>query len=245
MSQTVLKRLEALQFPNLLNARDLGGHSTTDGGRTRWRAFLRTDDLCHLTPEGERALREYGVRTVVDLRWPEEVHNRPSVFRTQPGDVAYHHISMLLETEAVWRSSTPMGPKETWNRVVLDHAGREIVQVLALMARAAPGVVLFHCAAGKDRTGLIAILLLAIADVGADSIAEDYAQSTLCLRDAYLEARPEEDRSVILEDVRCPPEHVHVTLEHLEAAHGGLHAYLTRMGLTPGDLTGLRARLRG
>ncbi len=61
-----------LHFPNLLNARELGGYPTTDGSQTRWRSLVRADDLAQLTPRGARALANYGVETVIDLRWPEE-----------------------------------------------------------------------------------------------------------------------------------------------------------------------------
>src|SRR2546429_1763595 len=67
-----------LHFPNLLNARDLGGYPTVDGAQTSWRSLVRADDLAQLTAEGVRALADYGVETVVDLRWPEEAALYPS-----------------------------------------------------------------------------------------------------------------------------------------------------------------------
>ena len=245
MMHTTPRLMERLVFPNLLNARDLGGHPTTDGGWTRWKAFLRSDDLVQLTAEGERELRRYGVRTVVDLRWPEEVRDRPSVFQAASGEVRRHHVSLLMEGEPQWRASTPEVPKELWNCVILDHAGPQIARALSAMAGADPGTVLFHCAAGKDRTGIIASLLLVLAGVEVDSIAEDYARSTEYLRDPYLAARPEEERSVILEEVRCPPEQVHTMLEHLSTVSGGTERYLVGHGLTGREIGALRERLRG
>src|SRR2546421_6723706 len=67
-----------LNFPSLLNARDLGGYPTLDGSHTRWRSLVRSDDLAQLTPAGVRALADYGIETVVDLRWPEEIAASPS-----------------------------------------------------------------------------------------------------------------------------------------------------------------------
>src|SRR5207253_11363723 len=67
-----------LHFPNLLNARDLGGYPTVDGAQTSWRSLVRADDQAQLTAEGVRALADYGVKTVVDLRWPEESALYPS-----------------------------------------------------------------------------------------------------------------------------------------------------------------------
>lgn len=237
--------MERLVFPRLLNARDLGGHPTAGGGRTRWKVFLRTDDLVQLTPEGEESLRSYGVRTVVDLRWPEEVRDRPGVFLTRANGVRYHHVSLLLESETRWRESTPVVPKETWNRVILDHAGPQIARTLRIMAVAPQGTVLFHCAAGKDRTGIVAALLLLLAGAEVETVAEDYARSAEYLREPYLAARPEVDRSVILEEIRCPPEQIHTMLEHLRLRYGGTERYLTRHGLTEREIRALRERLTG
>ena len=67
-----------LAFPALLNARELGGYPTVDGAQTRWRSLLRSDDLAQLTPAGIQALAQYGVVTVLDLRWAEEILLSPS-----------------------------------------------------------------------------------------------------------------------------------------------------------------------
>ena len=67
----------AVHFPDLLNVRDLGGCPTMDGAETRWRSLLRADDLAQLTPEGVRALADYGIGTILDLRWPEEAARHP------------------------------------------------------------------------------------------------------------------------------------------------------------------------
>jgi protein-tyrosine phosphatase len=233
-----------LSFPRLLNARDLGGRLTRDGLRTRERSLLRTDDLWKLTPAGARAILAYGVTTVIDLRWPEELDVRPSVFQRGASGVRYTHVSLLDGSEAAWSSKTPAVPKERWNCVALDHAGPEIAEVLRLVADSSEGVVVFHCAAGKDRTGLIAAMLLAIADVVPSEIAEDYSLSTEYIRDAYLAAHPRERWPAILEDIRCPPEQVYNMLAHLDAKYGGAAGYLRRAGLSAAELDRIRSRLR-
>ena len=235
--------MERLEFPDLLNARDLGGFAAADGRRTRFRSFVRSDDLSRLSAEGERMLRSYGVRTVVDLRWPEELREHPSVYQHEPGDVRYHHVSLLHESEEAWRLGTPVVPKECWNRMVMEHAPRELARTLTIMADAEPGTVLFHCAAGKDRTGLISSLLLAIAGVPTVSMAEDYARSTELLRDHYLALSPVEERARVLEGLSCPREQVHTMVEHLDERYGGIEGYLKSIGLVPSVTSRLRERL--
>ena len=238
------KRLAAqLHFPRLLNARDLGGCSIRGGGQTRVGSLLRTDDLCRLTPAGVQALHDYGVRSVIDLRWPHELASRPSAFQRGVEGVRYTNVSLLDRTEEEWNAKSPDVPKEKWNCAVLDHSPRELARVLRAVADAPPGAVLFHCVAGKDRTGAIAALLLAMADVEPEEIAGDYAVSTDYIRDAYLSAHPPEAREAILEEVRCPPEQIYNMLEHLDRRYGGVLGYLGKIGLRAEEIEKIRSRL--
>jgi protein-tyrosine phosphatase len=238
------KRLAAqLHFPRLLNARDLGGCTIRGGAQTRARSLLRTDDLSMLTPEGVRALLDYGVRSVIDLRWPHELASRPSVFQRGAHGVRYTNVSLLDGTETAWNAKSPRVPKEKWNCAVLDHSPRELAQALRAVADAPQGVVLFHCVAGKDRTGAIAALLLAAADVEPADIAGDYSVSTDYIREAYLSAQPPEAHEAILEEVRCPPEQIYNMLEHLDRRYGGTLSYLRTIGLRADEIDRIRNRL--
>ncbi len=233
-----------LNFPNLLNARELGGYPTTDGTQTRWRSLVRADDLAELTSEGVHGLADYGVQTVIDLRWPEEAALSPSPIPAALPHVRYQRISLLTHTEDEWRLRSRDVSKELWKCVVLEHVRLELRHVLGAIAAAPPGVLLFHCVAGKDRTGLIAALLLALADTEPEAIARDYAMSTENLREGYLKRYPDADAEQILEALRCPEEGAHNMLSFLADA-GGAHGYLRQIGLKEQEIRRLRARLRG
>jgi protein-tyrosine phosphatase len=230
-------------FPSLLNARDLGGHPTTDGGETRARALLRSDDLAQLTPEGVRALADFGLQTVVDLRWSEEIALNPTPLTAQAPQIRYVHISLLGATAAQWRELSRGCEKEMWKCVVLEQARPELREALGAIASASPGPLLFHCVAGKDRTGVLAALLLALADVSPEAIAADYAASTQRLGDAYLKRYEDADPQAILESVRCPEQGVYNMLSYLDR-EGGIRAYLRKIGLDAWQIARLRARLR-
>ncbi len=232
-----------MTFPELLNVRDLGGYPTVDGQQTRWRSLLRSDDLAQLTPAGVQAMADYGVQTVVDLRWREEIELNPSLLAGHAPHIRYVHVSLLAESPGRWRDLSRECEKEMWKCVVLQQARSELREVLQAIAAASPGALLFHCVAGKDRTGLIAALMLTLADVEADSIAADYAQSTRMLGDAYLQRYKEADPSDVLENVRCPEQGVHNMLAYLNT-HGGIRAYLRAIGLDDLEIARLRARLR-
>ena len=232
-----------LNFPNLLNARDLGGCATRDGQQTRWQSFVRADELTRLTPQGVQSLLDYGVRTVIDLRWPAETQARPSVFQQAHSLVNYVHVSMLDESEQTWSARRPPTTKEKWNCVVLDHAQAALRETLRAIAAASDGAILFHCQAGKDRTGILAALLLALAEVTPAVIAHDYTLSTENLREPYLATYPDQ-REAVLENVRCPPENAYNMLAHLAERYDGAVNYLRTLGLSDQEIERIRERLR-
>jgi protein-tyrosine phosphatase len=236
------KRL--LDFPSLLNARDLGGYPTVDGAETRWRSLLRSDDLAQLTLAGLQAFSSYGIETVVDLRWPDEVADSPSPVTRVLKHIRYEQISLLTRTQQEWRERrADSTAKELWNRSMLEQVREELKQVLDVIATASPGPLLFHCVAGKDRTGVIAALMLAVADVVPEAIAYDYAASTENLREAYLQRYASAEPAAIIDAIQCPEAGVHNMLAYLEK-FGGARAYLEEIGVPPEHISRLRARLR-
>jgi protein-tyrosine phosphatase len=133
-------------------------------------------------------------------------------------------------------------------RVVLDHYWRGIAGVMRAIAAAPAGGVLFHCHAGKDRTGLVAALLLALAGVPNATIAEDYALSQACLQplfDQRLSQEPDPaKRERLARMIGAVPETMLGVLAHLDARHGGAERYLRGAGVAEADLDRLRRRLR-
>jgi len=235
--------LESISFPKLLNARDLGGFNTRDGDQTRWKAFLRTDDPSQLTAEGVQALLDYGIRTVVDLRWAKELEKYPNPFALKEHGVNYHHLSLLSASEEEWMTHRP-AVKAQWNCLVLETAQPELKAVLGAIANAPEGGVLFHCMAGKDRTGVIASLLLALAEVEAEEIAKDYGQSSTNLWESYFAKAAESEHEKVKGDLYCPPEQIHNMLAYLESDFGGVKGYMQTIGLSETEIAQLRARLR-
>jgi len=232
-----------LNFPALLNARDLGGYPTLDGATTRWRYLVRSDDLSQLTSAGLEALSSYGIETVIDLRWPDEVVEMPSPVQVLR-HIRYEPFSLCTPTQEEWRARrADSTAKELWNRAMLQHLRDELRQVLEIMATASAGPLLFHCVAGKDRTGVVAALLLALADVVPEAIAYDYAESFENLREGYLQRYADAEPAAIIDALQCPAQGVHNMLAYLEDL-GGARAYLEAIGMRGEHIALLRARLR-
>jgi protein-tyrosine phosphatase len=234
-----------LDWEALVNARDLGGYPTTEGGAIRWGALVRSDSLSSLTPAGRAALAAHGVRTIVDLRMPEEVASEPNPF-ADPGDhgIAYHNLSFI---DPASEPPTVVGTLAEDYGGMLRRFGPQVAAVVTAVARAGEGGVLVHCAAGKDRTGLIVALLLGALGVGPEVIAEDYALTAEALRAreaAWLEDGPgtRAERAATLERVRARPEVMLDVLADVNQRYGGATGYLLEVGVAPEDLDRLRER---
>lgn len=167
----------ALRVEDLSNARDLGGLPLTGGGTTPFGVLLRSERPDRVGAAGWSILRAQGVRTVLDLRQPEErARHRAEV----PPDLADLHVDHDgLEHAGFWADYWDNGLVGT-PLYYLPHLAalpERTVAVLSAVATAPPGGVLVHCAGGRDRTGLVAAILLRIAGVPDDAIVADYLDS--------------------------------------------------------------------
>jgi len=203
---------------------------------------VRSDYLGHLTAPGREALIAYGVTTVIDLRSASEVANKPNPFADGSGP-AYVHRELIDDANMRQIGDSP----DMFERylMILDNRPQAFHDIFDSVAEA-DGAVLFHCYAGKDRTGMIAAMLLALAGVTPDDIAADYGETDLRLAKQYekwiTEAAPER-REAFRQELRCPPERILGVLEHLQRKWGGVDGYLESSGMTPANVDRLSAKL--
>lgn len=237
-------RLEAA-----FNVRDLGGYRTANGSTTRWRSLLRADALHELTDRDVDALLELGLRTVIDLRTEREIAAQPSVFAARD-EVRYHHISLfdrLAPVDVMFRERGLIDLSERYI-AALDVCHPALLSVANAITEADEGIVLFNCTAGKDRTGIVAAMLLSIAGVSADDIAEDYALTAEIaaplmqrLKEGAMRRGLEEAAAArLLSSERSAME---LFLRHMEEAHGGFLGYLEREQKQPELAVRLEARV--
>jgi protein-tyrosine phosphatase len=240
-----------LVWDGCLNVRDLGGLPTEDGGMTRFGSIVRADNVRKLSEDGWRALSEYGVTTIVDLRLADELAADPP----RELDVDVLHIPVFDGDPAFWADLDArlarldaVGHKREAYLASLERGRRRFGAAFAAVANARPGIVVVHCAGGKDRTGLVSALLLRNAAVGVDDIAADYAlaeERLAVLREAYLAAATDEaDRELRLRLSGAPAEAMRGVLEKLERQYGGVGGYLREAGVDDETLARGRARLR-
>jgi protein-tyrosine phosphatase len=204
--------------------------------------LVRSDNIAHLTPAGREALIAYGVTTVIDLRTDGEVSRVPNSF-SGGGGPAYRHRPLIDDSMMV-ELGAASGMAERY-LMMLDgrpEAFRAIFETLA----EAEGASVFHCFAGKDRTGLVAAMLLSLAGVPDDAIASDFAETDTQLAVSYQEwiaAALPERRSEMREEFQCPPDRILGVLDHLTRKWGGVPAYLEASGMEPESIDRLGAKL--
>jgi rhodanese-related sulfurtransferase len=165
----VPERLVALE--GAFNFRDLGGYPSRDGQHTRWGRLYRSDTLHELTEADLKVIRELGLTTVIDLRTPKELA-RTGRGLLGPEPIGFHHLSVLGEAMA---APAPVGEDLSARyRWYLDVGRVSLTEALTLIGDPARLPLVFHCAAGKDRTGVLAALVLDLAGVDHRVIVEDY-----------------------------------------------------------------------
>jgi protein-tyrosine phosphatase len=167
-------RERLLPLVGAYNFRDLGGYPTSDGRTTRWGRLFRSDTLHELTDDDLQVLRDLGLRSVIDLRTPTEV-DRTGRGLLQGEPVRYVNLSVLGDAQAAGEASGAVVDDIAARYLsYLDDGGPALVAAVQILADPSSYPVVFHCAAGKDRTGVLAALVLDCLGVQRDVIVDDY-----------------------------------------------------------------------
>lgn len=244
-----------LVWDGCVNVRELGGIPTEDGGVTRTGSVIRSDNVGALTPAGWRALEAHGIDRIVDLRWPEEQAEDPPrnveievVHVSVLGPTLEGSLDFLRELDAHADAVDDIADHFAWSYVeFLERNRQRFGQALAAIADAA-GKVVIHCMGGKDRTGLVAALLLRLAGVAHDEIGRDYSLSGPNLgpsRREWLESAPTEvERRRRAKLNETPAAAMARVIAEVERRYGSVEGYLLAGGLRPDQLATLRSRLR-
>ena len=217
-----------------VNFRDLGGWRTSDGRRIRSGRLYRSDALQRVTPADVKRLRDaIGLSTLVDLRSSHEVAREGrGLLESLP--IAYHHLPFFDGPERDPGRSGLQNLAEIY-LAMLRFARSPIARALDALA-ASPGAAVFHCAAGKDRTGVLSAVILGVAGVGDDDIVEDYAYTRHALPKILERLRASESYQYVFTEL--PPDTLHAEPETMERVlaearreHGSMRDYLVGAGV--------------
>ncbi len=228
-----------LSRPHIINLRDVGGYETKNGRFVRWGQVYRSGALSRLTDADHESLMQLNVRLVCDLRSDLEVAAAPDLL---PPATAYLHRS-LSSSDPLWRQLRTLRRyrhryegflRRIYIQTIVDENAQSVGDILRRLADPDQRPALFHCAVGKDRTGVTAALLLALLGVPDEVIVADYTLSNRYHRAIYAAMRPELQRArwagirpALLYPISlAQPQTMWAVLHHLRESYGGVERYL-------------------
>ena len=235
------------------NFRDVGGHPTLDGRFVRRGHVFRSDSLSGLSEQDVEHLRQaVGVRTVIDLRAGHEVKEYGhGPLQAHVRQLHLPIVDSTREPEPATRRERKARTFQTLDEIylfMLEEYGTRFAMVLRVIADAHARPVVFHCAAGKDRTGLTAALVLGLCGVADDLIAADFAftekrMPTIIARHTERASGPDASVEVAGQQYGAQALTMTTVLNALRAEHGSIESYVASVGLEPEVITELRNSL--
>lgn len=255
--------MEWIELEGAVNVRDIGGLPTQDGGQVAGRRLLRADNLQDLSPSDVHLLvTELGVTTVVDLRSPGELAAEGPGPLTRLESVRHVHHPVLAESgtatdaaaDALAVRRDGAGARYPDDLMTGHYLGyledrpAEVVAALRSVAQA-DGAALVHCAAGKDRTGVVVALALSAVGVRPEAVVADYAATGERVDAIVARLRRSPTYAADIDSKQASshrprPETMTAFLEQVDVRYGGTTGWLDSHGFGPDDQRRLHAKLR-
>lgn len=245
LTATEPPRQRLIQLESAVNFRDIGGYRAGEGS-VRWGRVFRADNLSHLTPADRETVRDLSITTVLDLRTSAELDG--GRFPTTELPVNFHHLPLLDEVPDPDRFAMTPGMLGTQYVEIAQNAAPQIGRALRVLATAGTLPAVVHCAAGKDRTGVLIAVLLRLLGTDDEVIVADYTLSSQAmgrLRQSLI-ARYPEGREVIEgadELFSAAPTNISRFLDWVDDEFGSTEAFAASAGAGPEVVSALRTQL--
>jgi protein-tyrosine phosphatase len=227
-----------VEMEGCFNFRDLGGYDAGDGRTVKWQRLFRADGLQRLSSTDLKQLGDLGLATVIDLRTGQELQEVGRISWPEP-DLAYHHLPMLdvlpdRTSYPAWVDASYVADRYAG---MLEKGADAMAEALLILADPAAYPAVFHCAAGKDRTGLLAAVVLGLLGVSDEDIITDYAlsQEAMGRMLAWLRAERPEIREQIESSaaaiVAAEPDTMSLFIQQLRQRYGSFSSYAESLGV--------------
>ena len=227
-----------LPLTGTLNTRDLGG-IPTPSGPTPWQTFLRSDGLQNINIPDIQFLQNYGVTRIIDLRSAEELLQQPDPVTET---IQYFNIPLMIGdvADATQNLSSHSFDLGDFYIGLLEERSSQLRLIFELLAENS-GATLFHCAAGKDRTGVVAALLLELAEAAYPDIIADYqvTHTFLAADSRFQSVQTTFDPTLLRSDAQ----NMSRFLNHLAHHYGNAGTYFRQAGLSSEHLHLLQQKL--
>lgn len=238
----VNKYLKRLPLKEIKNARDIGGVPTEDGNSTNWQRFIRTASLDKADDSDLEYLKDLGVTTVIDLRRKGEIEPREAEVSKIRDNFTYYNVSLAGDREFSREDFNKVLSKEitvgqTYSNLIDNYkAIREIMEIFA----ESDGISLFHCQEGKDRTGIISMILMGLAGVNKEDIIADYEVSSAHL--GYIDYDRDDEFTIFR---ITSPYYMKEAYEYVIEKYGSFESYLLEAGVTEETIKKVREKIAG
>lgn len=220
---------------NTLNTRDLGGYPIDCRTATTYKAFLRSDVPIQVSDDDIKLLLSNNITTIVDLRSDDEVQSKPCALKNHEKFQYYH-------CKAYGNGCLPTSVEAVPNSYfeIVDEQ-MSVLNIMRILANAKDGV-LYHCTAGKDRTGVISALLLLLAGVHKTDILADYQISQVYLSSMLLQFC-KSNKNVDLNIITPRIEYMEKFLDMFQKKYNSIQKYLSLIGLSDSEVLRLKTKL--
>ncbi|MDQ0362376.1 tyrosine-protein phosphatase [Breznakia pachnodae] len=239
-----MKPMIRLPLDKAYNVRELGGYVTKDNKLTKWQSFLRADDLSELTKADEQLMKDYGVTSILDLRGENETKRSPDTLASDL-DITHVNIPFMIDSIGDVSKVNPDDFDFTLGDfyIGLLQCKGQVRKIFEVIADMPEGAVVFHCAAGKDRTGVVAMLLLGLVGVSRQDIVTNYEQTFTNLRYRRGIDILEESNDQYMKFMYSKAEYIEKTISYLEKEYGTYEEYLCSCDISDEVLKIVKERL--
>lgn len=225
---TELNKKRQISLEGAHNVRDIGGYKAENGKITKWKKFIRADGLENLSRSDINKLLDYGLKIDIDLRSDMEYESWPDVLE-HCKEIEYYQIQMLQDLKITFGSLGGI------YKNAVDTCKKKFYEVFKIMAENPEKTILFHCSAGKDRTGMTAALLLMLAGVEKEEITADYTITTENLYSVLDRFSYENDEN-LKDYLGSEGENIEKFIEHIKKKYGGAESYMKNIGLKDNEI---------
>lgn len=232
-----MKAQRRYKLEKIVNCRDLGGYPT-EYGVTKFGRFIRCGIGTKPTDSDIKALAELNISTVIDLRGDYEAQVQPTEMERLTENP--HHISMYEMNVADIKGEIKISLSGIYT-IIIESYKDNIRKILKLIAEAPDGAVLYHCFLGKDRTGILSMLLLTIAGADEDDIVADY-QLTYTYLESYIRENSETMWDVDSSMHYSLPETMRSLIDRIKEKYGSVINYILQTGVTESEIEKIRKR---
>lgn len=242
-TKTTTQIYTRLPLENVLNCRELGGYPIGFTHSTQWHRFLRSGGVSGATESDIAFLLDYGVKTVIDLRTPTELSAQPNPFMNRT-EVNYVNVNLsdMEDTEASVSSMQEINLEEEFimGKMYIEMLERKhrIKEIFDAVLQE-EGTVLYHCSAGKDRTGVVSLLLLGLAGAEKHDIVSNYEISFTNLEskmDTHLSKYP-------LNVMGSHPQNIKMAYDYLMGEYASFKQYFQSLGYNEQEIEQLKNKM--